>query len=234
MDPAQTIRTVATITAVVVNYKTLDLTRRCVESWLAAYPDVPLLLIDNGSGDQSSDYIRQVGSQHEIVTAILNEANYNHGPALHQGIARCSTPYVFTLDSDCEVQRGGFLEAMLALFSDPLLYAVGSLRTMDRYGYELKPGSHAYTRYVHPHAMLLDREKYATLPPFVHHGSPCLKNMHAAERRGYHLHDFAVEQYILHRGRGTCSRYGYNLDIRTTVQNFLSRCISGRTRLHNQ
>jgi len=134
-----------------------------------------------------------------------------------------TTPYVFTLDSDCVVQRPGFLEAMHAQATAGDVYALGSLRWMDPFGYDLQAGARYYTRYVHPYAMLIDRIKYLGLPPFVHHGSPCLRNMRAAQRRRYNLVDFPVADYIEHRGRGTCSRYGYGLGITTTIGYYLSR-----------
>ena len=211
------------ITAIIVNYKTPDLTTACVESFCTTYPDVPLILIDNGSDDQSRDYIAATAQQFPVVTMQLNSTNLYHGPAMDQGIRMSNTPYVFTLDSDCIVQRPGFLEAMLEQMISQRAYAVGSMHWMDRFGYDLKAGDRYYTRYIHPYAMLLDRTKYLGLPPFFHHGSPCLRNMHAAQRRSYGLLDFPVADYIEHLGRGTCSRYGYGLGITTTIGKYLNK-----------
>ncbi len=216
------------VTALIVNYKTLDLTARCVESFLAAYPTVMLMVIDNGSHDPSTEYIRTVIDQHAHVLGIFNTRNMYHGPAMHQGIVASDTRYIFTLDSDSVVLHTGFLEEMLTLFSDPATYAVGSLRFMNRFGFDLPPGSRYYTRYIHPSMMLLDRSKYFTLKRFVHHGSPCLKNMHAAQRQGYRLCDFPVEDFCLHLGRGTCSQYGYGLSVRTLIESYISKWLSSR------
>jgi len=51
------------ITVLIVNVRALELTRGCVESLLAHYPDVRLLLIDNGSADQSTEYLRDVAGR---------------------------------------------------------------------------------------------------------------------------------------------------------------------------
>src|SRR3954454_18408427 len=91
------------ITVLVINYKTLEVTRRCLDSLVRAYPGVRLLIIDNGSNDESTAYIRDLSRGSRHVACVLNERNIYHGPAMHQGVAASQTPYVFTLDSDCEV-----------------------------------------------------------------------------------------------------------------------------------
>jgi glycosyltransferase involved in cell wall biosynthesis len=205
------------VTVLIVNYRTLAVTRHCVETLLERYPDVALLLIDNGSADPSTDYLRELAARLNNVEVILNQRNRYHGPALDQGLRHCTTPYVFTLDSDCEIRQGGFLEAMRALFEDPLLYAVGELRYKSRYGYTFgygegaRRGRRKRIPYIHPWGMLLDRLKYLTLAPFIHHGSPCLPNMRDADARGYQFRDFPMWDFIEHFGRGTSSRHGYGI-----------------------
>ncbi|RRR73340.1 MAG: glycosyltransferase [Candidatus Viridilinea halotolerans] len=213
------------ITIIIVNYKTYALTKACVASVLQHYPEVPLILLDNGSADESTRYIVETAQAHPHVVAQLNAHNRYHGPAMDQGINLSKTPYAFTLDSDCEIMRTGLLEGLLAIFDDPQCYAAGELQYMDRFGYTLPVGMKYYTRYIHPYAMLLDRAKYLTLKPFVHHGSPCLHNMQAAQRQGYHFYAFPVAEYVLHHTQGTCSRYGYGLGITTSVQKVMSKCL---------
>lgn len=212
------------ITALIVNYKTPDLTQRCIESLLSHYPDLHLLLIDNGSQDDSTAYIKRVSRQLPNVRCILNCENRYHGPAMDQGIKFSPTRYIFTLDSDCEIIEEGFLERMIALLACPDVYAIGQLAYMDRYGYEVEQGQGRHLiQYIYPYAMLLDKEKYLTLPPFIHHGSPCIKNMKEAEERGYIVKNFPVEKFIFHEEEGTCSRYGYGLSPKTLVDKLFSK-----------
>jgi GT2 family glycosyltransferase len=211
------------ITVIIVNYRTRAFTQRAVEGLRSFYPETPLLLIDNGSNDDSTKYIASIGDQDPHTRAILNALNRYHGPAMDQGIRHSETRFVFTLDSDCEVQQGGFLEQMLKYFDNPLSYAVGWLVNMDRYGFQKDADARqTLIPYIHPHAMLLDRDKYLSLPPFVHHGSPCLTNMRAAQENGYTVRDFPIAGYVLHYGRGTCSQYGYGLSVKTLLNKVLS------------
>jgi glycosyltransferase involved in cell wall biosynthesis len=211
------------VTVIVVNYRTEQLTRRCVESLLKHYRDAKLLLIDNGSQDASAAYINRVAQHNENVVCIINAENLYHGPAMHQGITSSATPFVFTLDSDCEVLERGFLERMLDCFEDPRFYAVGQLVHMDRYGFETQSDGENNIRYIRPHAMLLDRGKYLTLPRFTHHGSPCLRNMREAGKMGHRVADFPIDAFVRHDEKGTCSRYGYGLGPKTLLEKVLSK-----------
>jgi glycosyltransferase involved in cell wall biosynthesis len=219
------------VTAVVVNYRTLDLTRRCAESFRVHYPDVPLLLIDNGSGDESTDYIRAAGDELRNVRAQLNQHNRYHGPALDQGMRLAETAYVFTLDSDCEVLRGGFLEQMLELLAQPGIYAAGELRYKNRYGfthaygYQGRTPKRRWIPYAHPYAMLLDREKYLSLRPFVHHGAPSIRNMQDAKRSGLAVVDFPIREYVAHHMQGTSGSHGYGFraGARQRLEYYLNR-----------
>lgn len=203
------------ITAVVVNYKTLALTRACVESFVARYPDVALILIDNGSGDESTDYVRKIGQAQPNARAVINAQNLYHGPALDQGVRLAETAYVFTLDSDCEVRRPGFLELMLESFDDRATYAVGELRYKNRFGFTYGYDEAAHPEragripYIHPYAMLLDRGKYVDLHPFIHHGAPCIRNMEDAQRAGYTVASFPIGDFVFHRMQGTSASHGY-------------------------
>ena len=211
------------ITVLVINYRTLDLTERCISSLLTHYPRIPLLVVDNGSADASTEYLHSLEAAHPNIQAVFHPKNIYHGPALHQAIQAAATPYVFSLDSDCHVLKPGFLEAMSACFSDPLLYAVGRMAWINRYGYEQKQPGKGSLATVHPAAMLLDRLKYLNLKPIIHHGSPCLNNMRSAVQAGFHLAHFPVEDYIYHQGRGTCARFGYGLGWRHVIEYFLNQ-----------
>jgi len=214
--------TLNNLTALIINYKTYDLTKQCVESLLQAYPTISLMLIDNGSNDESTHYIKALPVQYENITVARNKKNIYHGPAMDQGIRQISTQYVFILDSDCKILRSGFLEKMLALFANKNLYAAGKLIYMNRYGYQASSNYKNPIKYIHPYAMLLDREKYLTLKPFTHHGSPCIYNMKDAERTGYQVYNFPLTNFVYHLGKGTCNRYGYALSVKTSIERLLN------------
>ena len=212
------------VTAVIINFRTQDLTRRAVESFRSFCPALALLLIDNGSKDESHRTLEQLRTLAPASTSLLlNESNRHHGPAMDQAMHSVSTPFVLFLDSDCEVLRGGFVEAMLASAGEnPRAYIVGKKIFMNDRGFDVpeQPGAHPYIR---PICMLVRREMYLHLPPFARHGAPCLANMRAARASGLELIHFPVEDYVRHEGRGTASRHGYRLGWRGRLNHFMNK-----------
>lgn len=214
----------SSVTAVIINFKTPDLTRRAVESFRSFYPALPLLLIDNGSGDESGnvlDRLRVMSPDNTVV--VKNELNRHHGPAMDQALRMLETPFVLFLDSDCEVLQGGFVEAMVARAQeDQHNYIVGQKVFMNDRGFDVseQPGAHPYIR---PICMLVRRELYLQLPQFERHGAPCLANMRAARASGFGLIHLPVEQFVYHEGRGTASRHGYRLGWKGRLNHLMNK-----------
>lgn len=214
------------VTVVIINYRTPDLLETAVESLRRFYPDVRLMLIDNGSHDgQSLAVLEDWKSRHpETTEFLLNATNLHHGPAIDQAMRHAVTPFVLFLDSDCEVLKEGFIEQMVGIgLAFPLSYAIGKLIWMDRRGFDLPAGIPEAIPYIRPICMLLRRDVYLTLPKAERHGTPCLSNFREASRRGFLLLHFPVEDYIHHKGRGTASRFGYGLGWRGFVNYVLHK-----------
>lgn len=208
------------VAAAVVNFQTPDLLDTAVRSFHHAYPQVPLCVIDNGSQDDSPARIRRLAADlGPSVQPLFLDHNHYHGPALHLALTRLTTPFVYLFDSDTETQRGGFLEAMLALLPTAQDYGAGQVVRANQRGFRDDRGvpvlASAY--------MLLNRTLYHRLPPFIHHGLPVLQNCTEAARQGYRLHPFPIETYVTHFGRGTAERYGYGLGWRSRLDYLLHK-----------
>jgi GT2 family glycosyltransferase len=212
------------VTAVIINFRTPDLTSRAVSSFRSFYPDVPLLLIDNGSGDGSiralEACVRDAGGNTRL---LANPRNLHHGPAMDLALRELQSRFVLFIDSDCVVTKGGFLEIMRAKLEErEHLYAAGKLIFMNRRGYDVSESSNACP-YIRPICMLIKRELYLRLPPFRRHGAPCLRNMRAAVQNNLGLIHVPVEEYLLHEGRGTAGRHGYRLGLSGKLNHVLNR-----------
>ena len=197
-----------------MNYKTLDLTKVAVDSFTQHYPEIPLILIDNCSQDGSTNYLKGYYEEHADATLVINNTNVGHGPALHQGILLSTAEFVFILDSDCLVLFRGFIELMLnAFISDPFLYAIGRLIYTNYNGVPY-PNQHSDpviklgTPYIHPFAMMLRRDRYLRLPPFLHSGAPAISNMRQAFVERVHIKHFPIYEYVRHYGAGTRKMFG--------------------------
>ncbi len=212
----------AQVTAVVINYQTPDLLETAVRSFTDAYPEVPLLIIDNGSADDSRARIEALRRDAPgVVEAWMLEENVYHGPAMHRAMERVRTPYVYFFDSDTETKRAGFLEPMReALAAQPHHYASGHVVTVNRRGFRDPKGTVPVPASAY---MMLKRDVYHRLPPFIHHGLPVLQNCVAAAKAGYAIVPFPVEDYVMHFGRGTAERYGYGLGLRSRLDYLLNK-----------
>jgi hypothetical protein len=211
----------ADVAAAIVNFQTPDLVEVAARSFHAVYPDVPLLLLDNGSQDGSPALVRRLEEALAPgVEALLLAENVFHGPAMHLAMQRLQTRTVFFLDSDTETLRGGFLEPMIELVeSADAHYGAGQVVQVNRRGFVARDGIPVLTSW----HMLLKRSLYHRLPPFVHHGLPVLQNFRAAAEAGYQLKPFPVQDYVRHLGRGTVSRFGYRLGLRSKLDFLLNR-----------
>ena len=197
---------------VIVNFKTHKLVQKCYESLQRVYPAIKIILIDNGSHDGSTAYLKALDKQQSVhcITKYL-PANLGHGPALHIGFQMATTPYVFALDSDCVVRVAGAIEGMISrLDQKPLTYAIGWLRWVNLDGVAVAKGaSHrGFCPYVHPAMSLYRRDTYLQLPPFVSSGAPALFNMLGAYSRKIPVEAFPVKDYITHLIAGTRRMFG--------------------------
>ena len=213
------------VVCAIVHHQTPDLLDAAVRTFRAHEPDVPVVVLDNGS-DASSDATLDALAALDGVTVERLGANRHHGPAMDHALRTQTADAVLMLDSDTET-RAPFVYAMAAALAagDPATgapaIAAGQVVTVDRRGF-------ARTRRatipvpVSWHA-LVARDPYLRLPPFRHHGLPMLATMAAAQRAGLAVVPFPVEQSVWHKGRGTAGRVGYGLGWRSRLDYLLHR-----------
>lgn len=210
------------VSAFIINYQTPELTQQAVSSFRRFYPDIFLVLIDNGSRDNSVQFLKNnIHPYSHITKFVVNSKNIHHGPAMHQAMQIAESEFILFLDSDCIVIEGGFIEKMIEVIeSDANNYAVGKMVFMNKRGFDVKQNGYKYIR---PICMLVRREMYFKINPFERHGTPCLKNMISAVNRRYNLMDFEIEKYIFHKGRGTASLHGYNLGLKGKINHIFNK-----------
>lgn len=209
------------VSGVVVNYQTPELLGQAVRSFHDAYPAVEILIVDNGSRDGSIAVIDALEEESpETIRSLRLPENLYHGPAMDRALRQLETPYVYLFDSDTITRQSGFLEPMISqLRARAENYGAGRVLTVNSRGFSSDDGIPILWA---PY-MLIDRTIYRNLPPFEHHGVPVLTNMEAAEERGYRLVKYPVEDYVDHLGRGTASKYGYNLGLKSRLDHLLHR-----------
>jgi len=114
------------VSIIVLNWNNLPYLRRCVESVFAyTCPPFELVIVDNGSKDGSTRYLRELVSQHRNVKVVLNERNIGAPAGRNCGLAVADGDFLVFLDSDTVVTEG-WLERLLRWMEiDPTIGMVG-------------------------------------------------------------------------------------------------------------
>ncbi|HAH52491.1 MAG TPA: hypothetical protein DCL80_15040 [Balneola sp.] len=211
------------ITTVIINFQTPDLLDRAVRSFKRFYPEIPLIIIDNGSKDlgQSKKLIKSFVEEFESIEGVFLETNIFHGPAMDLAIKEyVNTKYVFFLDSDTVTKKGGFLEEMDEFISSEReIYGMGEIIKANKRGYKSETGKEILlTPY-----MLINTDLYSSLRPFIHHGQPTLHNFSDAASKGFTLKAYKISDYIDHIWRGTADRFGYGLGFKGKLDYLLNK-----------
>jgi GT2 family glycosyltransferase len=111
---------------VIVTIDNLVYTRLCLESLLANtdYPDYEVVVVDNGSTDGTTDYLRCLARHYPHVRVVFNDNNRGFAPASNQGLALATGDVLVLLNNDTIVPRG-WLTRLVRHLEDPAVGLVG-------------------------------------------------------------------------------------------------------------
>ncbi|MDO4294088.1 MAG: glycosyltransferase family 2 protein [Eubacteriales bacterium] len=110
-------------TVIIPNYNGKHFLKKCLESVTKSTVCASVILVDNGSSDQSCEWVRR---EYPQVTLLSFAENRGFCGAVNAGIQRARTPYVFLLNNDTEVAPDciGLLER--AMEADRRIFSVGA------------------------------------------------------------------------------------------------------------
>jgi GT2 family glycosyltransferase len=115
------------VSVVVVTYAQLDLTRRCLASIEreSDYPNLELLIVDNGSSDGTCEHLQRWASSRPNVRLVLNSENRGFPAAVNQGLSAVTGDYLVLLNNDTQVTAGWVRTLLNHLRSDPGIGLIG-------------------------------------------------------------------------------------------------------------
>jgi GT2 family glycosyltransferase len=127
----------ASVSAVIVNYRTPELTKKCLSSLAAEralLPKLTAIVVDGGSGDDSAEQLSDYVANEEYgdwLTVLPLPVNGGFAWANNEAICRLlqqSDPpqFVYVLNPDTEVEHGAVSALALYLAGHPRVGAVGS------------------------------------------------------------------------------------------------------------
>jgi GT2 family glycosyltransferase len=96
------------VSIIIVTYNNIDLTKACIESILSKtdYHDYEIVVVDNGSADETPAFLEDIEKRFEVVRVILNPDNRGFAKANNQGIEASKGKYIVLLNNDTIVTRG--------------------------------------------------------------------------------------------------------------------------------
>src|SRR5260370_220081 len=114
------------VSIVIVTFNNLVYNRLCLESLLhnTDYPNYEVIVIDNGSEDGTSDYLRELGRQQPLIRLEFLESNRGFAAANNRGISLARGEYLVLLNNDTLVPRG-WLGRLVKHLEDPTIGLAG-------------------------------------------------------------------------------------------------------------
>lgn len=96
-----------TLSIIIVNLNTLDLTEGCIKSIYKNPPkfSFEVFVTDNGSNDGSVEMLKKYDKKYKNLTAIFNDSNTGYAKANNQGIRKAKGKYIFLLNNDTIVYK---------------------------------------------------------------------------------------------------------------------------------
>jgi GT2 family glycosyltransferase len=111
---------------VVVTYDGLAFSRLCLETVLAHSDeiDLELIVVDNGSGDGTPEYLTRLARDEARVRVLLNGRNAGFAAACNQGLSLAGGEHLVLLNNDTMVPPG-WLSRLIAHLRNPEVGLVG-------------------------------------------------------------------------------------------------------------
>lgn len=109
--------------AVIVNYRTKELTADAIGSVLAEPEVGEVVVVDNASGDGSVEFLR-AHFRDRRVRVVESDTNRGFGPGVNAGVALCEAPLLLVLNSDAALRPGSLGLLAKALLADPTVGVV--------------------------------------------------------------------------------------------------------------
>lgn len=128
-------------------YNSQDYMRRAVDSLLPGGEDVEILIVDDGSTDDTAQIADDYARRYPGIVRIVHKENGGHGDAVMTGLANATGLYFKVVDSDDWVDEAAYPRVLEALrgFTDAPIDMLVSNYIYDKVG----AARHHITSYVH-------------------------------------------------------------------------------------
>ncbi|BAO44265.1 glycosyltransferase [Thiolapillus brandeum] len=112
---------------IVLTYNNLEFTKACLHSLehQTHYPNWELIIVDNGSDDDTVEYLEQYARENPRVTLVLNGNNHGFAAGNNHGMQVAKGEYLILLNNDTYTTCGWLYGLLRHLIRDPSIGLVG-------------------------------------------------------------------------------------------------------------
>ena len=120
------------VSVIIAAYNEAKVVNRTIETLLASdYPELDILVVDDGSKDDTAGVVRRAYGSHPRVT-VITKPNGGKASALNLGIKQCRGEIIVALDADT-VFAPDTVQKLVRHFADPAIGAVsGNVKVGNR------------------------------------------------------------------------------------------------------
>ncbi len=117
---------------VIATHDNLHLTRACIDSILrnTSWPNYEIVVVDNGSADDTLAYLRDLAARRPHVRCIMNGRNEGFARAANQGMVATAGDYLVLLNNDTVVTRGWLTRMIRQLERHPDAGMIGPVTNL--------------------------------------------------------------------------------------------------------
>ena len=86
--------------------------RRCIDSLLPGGEDVEIIIVNDGSEDNTPDIAEEYRERFPSIVKVVNKENGGHGSAVNAGLERAKGLYFKVVDSDDWVSQSAYIQIL--------------------------------------------------------------------------------------------------------------------------
>ena len=115
------------VSVIVLTFNNCDLTRECIKSLLekSDYPNLEIIVVDNGSTDETREFLSRIGKSHAQVRLVFNSENIGFAAGNNVGLSMATGDYLVLLNNDTVVTSGWVLTLLRHFQDSPGLGLLG-------------------------------------------------------------------------------------------------------------
>ena len=100
--------------------------KRCIMEIMKNVPDVEIIVVNDGSTDNTANIVRELTKRHKNVRLVSYKHNKGKGYALRKGASIAKGKILVTFDADCSVDASEIKKFLHAVEKDRNVFANGS------------------------------------------------------------------------------------------------------------